>query len=270
MPPEVVFVESTNSPKPFIEFKHICKAFGDLKVCDDYNLTIQKGETLCIMGPSGVGKTVGLKMLIGLLTPDSGDIIFDGIQYSAIRKEEDFLPIRRRISMVFQGAALFDSLNVYDNIAYPLKLLRKHAEDEIRHLVHEKLEWVGLPDAAEKMPAELSGGMKKRVGLARAIATSPEVVMYDEPSAGLDPINTARITDVIAGLNDRLQCTSLVVTHDIPFAEKLSQRVAFVYAGKIVALGSISELLAGDNQLVQGFLTGNPELVDAYLAKGAS
>lgn len=256
------------SQRPFIEFKDVCKAFAEIKVCDHYNLQVQKGETLCIMGPSGVGKTVGLKMLIGLLTPDSGEITFDGIRYSEIKKEEDFLTIRQRISMVFQGAALFDSLNVYDNIAYPLKLLQKYTPEEIKHLIHEKLDWVGLPDAASKMPSELSGGMKKRVGLARAIATSPEVIMYDEPSAGLDPINTARITDVIADLNERLQCTSLVVTHDIPFAEKLSQRVAFVYSGKIVALGSISELLAGDNALVKGFLTGNPKLVDDYLAKG--
>jgi len=216
------------------------------------------------MGPSGVGKTVTIKMLVGLLTPDSGDIIFDGMHYSHFRREKDFLEIRKRISMVFQGAALFDSLNVFDNIAYPLRLHQNLSAEELNDKVNEKLTWVGLPDAAQKMPSEISGGMKKRIGLARAIAMDPEVILYDEPSAGLDPVNTARISDLIVNLNERLNCTSVVVTHDIPFADRLNGRVGFLYGGKIAAIGTVDSLTNNDDELIRGFMRGDPSLVDAY------
>ncbi|MDA0712932.1 MAG: ABC transporter ATP-binding protein [bacterium] len=248
--------------KAYISYSHVYKAFDAHHVCKDFNLDINKGETLSVIGPSGVGKTVVTKLLIGLLEVDKGEIYFDGINVTDFRKDRQFLPVRKRISMVFQWAALFDSMSVFDNIAYPLRVQFKLSKSELEDRVHEKLEWVGLPDIANKMPSELSGGMKKRVGLARAIATDPEVILYDEPTTGLDPINTVRITDLIMSLQERLKCTSIVVIHDIHAAMRLSDRVAFMYDGKIRALGDMDSLIKGPDSFVRGFILGDPTLAD--------
>jgi len=201
---------------------------------------------------------VMLKMLIGLLPTDAGEIWFDGQRVSDLEQDQDFLPVRRRIAMVFQGAALFDSLTVYDNIAYPLREQFSLPEDEIARRVAEKLEWVGLPGIEQMKPAELSGGMKKRVGLARGIATDPEVILYDEPTTGLDPVNTKRIGDLIISLRDRMHCTSLVVTHDMTTVFQVADRIAFVYDRRIRAVGTTDVMRRSEDPLVRGFIEGDP------------
>lgn len=244
---------------PLISYRGVHKAFGSQVIYRDLDLDVRKGETLSIIGPSGVGKSVMVKMLIGLLEVDKGEIWFDGENVVAFDEDEDFLPVRRRVAMVFQGAALFDSMSVYDNIAYPLREQFDLSEEEIAHRVDEKLTWVGLPGIEHKRPSELSGGMKKRVGLARSIATDPEVILYDEPTTGLDPVNTRRIGDLILSLRDRLKCTSLVVTHDMMTVNQVSDRVAFVYDQKIAAVGHPDALRKGPNPIVRGFIEGDPE-----------
>jgi len=246
----------------YISYRNIYKAFGTHSVCHNFNLDIIRGEIMSIVGPSGVGKTVTIKMLIGLLDIDEGQIWFDGTDVAAFDKDSLYLPIRKRISMVFQWAALFDSMTVFDNVAYPLREQFKLSQSELEDRVQQKLEWVGLPDVGLKLPSELSGGMKKRVGLARAIATDPEVILYDEPTTGLDPINTVRITDLIISLQERLKCTSIVVIHDIPSAVRLSNRVAFMYDGKIRSVGTMDALMNGEDSFVRGFLVGDPSLAD--------
>jgi phospholipid/cholesterol/gamma-HCH transport system ATP-binding protein len=200
-----------------------------------------------------------LKMIIGLLPHDRGEIWFDGENVAEFDHDRQFLPVRRRVAMVFQGAALFDSMNVHDNIAYPLREQFDLPEDEISRRVAEKLGWVGLPGIEQKRPSELSGGMKKRVGLARSIATDPEVILYDEPTTGLDPVNSRRIGDLILSLRDQLHCTSVVVTHDMTTVDQVADRVAFIYDRKIVAVGQPEALRDGPNAMVRGFMKGDPD-----------
>ena len=249
---------SAVAPEQFISFRGVDKAFGRQSVYEGLDLDVRRGETLCVIGPSGVGKSVMLKMLIGLLTADRGEIWFDGQRVSDLVDDEQFLPVRRRIAMVFQGAALFDSLTVYENVAYPLREQFDLEEDEIARRVAEKLEWVGLPGIENKKPAELSGGMKKRVGLARSIATDPEVILYDEPTTGLDPVNTKRIGDLILSLHDRLKCTSMVVTHDMTTVFQVANRIAFIYGRRIRAVGEPEEMRKSDDVRVRGFIEGDP------------
>ena len=248
----------TRGKDPLISYRGVNKAFGSQVIYKDLDLDVRRGETLSIIGPSGVGKSVMVKMLIGLLEVDKGEIWFDGENIVEFDNDVDFLPVRRRVAMVFQGAALFDSMNVYDNIAYPLREQFDLEEEEIAHRVAEKLAWVGLPGIEWKRPSELSGGMKKRVGLARSIATDPEVILYDEPTTGLDPVNTRRIGDLILSLRDRLKCTSLVVTHDMMTVNQVSDRVAFVYDQKIAAVGHPDALRKGSNPIVRWFIEGDP------------
>lgn len=245
----------------YISYQHVDKAFGQQVVCQNFSLDIQREDRLCIIGPSGTGKTVTIKMLIGLIEPDAGSIFFDGIDLASFTRDEQFLPVRKRIAMVFQGAALFDSMSVFENVAYGLHGHGLSA-GEIRDRVQHKLELVGLQESMDKMPSELSGGMKKRVGLARAIATDPEVVLYDEPTAGLDPINTVRIVDLIIDLQEKLKSTVLMVTHDMPAVQRLATRVAFFYRGRVFAHGTYPELLRHEDSFVRGFLTANPALTD--------
>lgn len=249
---------SPTTDQPLLSLQGIGKAFGKQVIYDGLDLSVYRGETLCIIGPSGVGKSVMLKMMIGLLDPDAGKIFFDGHELTAFQRDEDFLPIRRRVAMVFQGAALFDSMSVFDNIAYPLREQRTVAEEQIADIVAEKLAWVGLPGIEQKKPAELSGGMRKRVGLARAIATDPEVILYDEPTTGLDPINIRRINDLIESLRERLHCTSIVVTHEMSTVFQVSDRVAFVYNRRIAESGTADALRRSKNPIIRGFIEGNP------------
>ncbi len=243
---------------PLIVYRGVKKAFGKNVVYDGLDLEVQRGETLCIIGPSGVGKSVMLKLLTGLLDVDEGEVWFDGDKVSDFTSDAEYLPVRRRIAMVFQGAALFDSLTVFENVAYPLREQFNYSEEEIATKVAEKLEWVGLPGVEQKKPSELSGGMRKRVGLARSIATDPEVILYDEPTTGLDPVNIQRINQLILSLSERLRCTSLIVTHEMATVFACAQRIAFVYDKKIAAVGLPDAMKNSSNPLVRGFISGDP------------
>lgn len=239
----------------FIEFIGLEKSFGPKTIYKGVNLKVEKGETITVLGGSGTGKTVMLKMLLGLMYPDQGKILFDGKDVVTMNDEE-ILGVRRRVGMLFQGGALFDSLSVKENVAYPLREHFKHSEEEISEMVAEKLALVGLPGIEEMAPSDLSGGMKKRVSLARAIATNPEVILYDEPTTGLDPTNTRRIDNVIRDLQSKLKVTSIVVTHDIQSAFYISDRLALLYDGKIKFVGTKSEVKNSDDPVVQGFIKG--------------
>ncbi|HCU25684.1 MAG TPA: ABC transporter ATP-binding protein [Deltaproteobacteria bacterium] len=242
--------------QPFIRFEHIKKAFDEKVVYQDLCLNIEKGETITIIGGSGTGKSVMLKLLLALMKPDAGAIFFDGEDVVKMQGD-DLNKVRKRVGMLFQGAALFDSMSVFDNVAYPiLEHFKEYGEEKIASIVAEKLSVVGLPDTADMMPADLSGGMKKRVALARAIATDPEVILYDEPTTGLDPTNTNRINQLIRDLQKKFQVTSIVVTHDMNSAFTVSDRLALLYDKKIEFVGSKNDIDKSDNKVVKRFIAG--------------
>lgn len=242
--------------KIIIEFKGVYKSFNGILVHNGINLSIVEGEIISLLGGSGSGKSVLLKELIGLMKPDKGDIIL--LDNNVTQMNEDALiKLREHVGMLFQGAALFDSLTVFENIAYPLREHLKLTEREIQERVAEKLQVVGLSGIEEKMPAELSGGMKKRVGLARAIATEPEIILYDEPTTGLDPMTAQRINDLIIELQKKLGITTIVVTHDLHCVKTVSDRIAMLHEGKIIAVGTWEELVASNIQVIQDFISGN-------------
>ena len=238
-----------------IEFKDVYKSFNGILVHNGINLSIFEGEIISLLGGSGSGKSVLLKELIGLMKPDKGDIIVLDNNVTQMN-EEALIELREHIGMLFQGAALFDSLTVFENIAYPLREHLKLTEKEIQERVAEKLQVVGLSGIEEKMPSELSGGMKKRVGLARAIATEPEIILYDEPTTGLDPMTAQRINDLIIELQRKLGITTIVVTHDLHCVKTVSDRIAMLHAGKIVAVGTWEELATSNIRVVQDFIGG--------------
>ncbi|MFH1874528.1 MAG: ABC transporter ATP-binding protein [Pseudomonadota bacterium] len=240
------------------EFKQVSKTFGSKKVLENASLSIEKGETLTIIGGSGIGKTVFLKLLLGLLKPDQGEILFHN-QNIGDMEEKDIIKMRSRIGMLFQSAALFDSLSVAENIAYPLREHFNYNEEEIETIVRKKLDLVGLQDVENLMPAELSGGMKKRVGLARAIATDPDIILYDEPTTGLDPANTRRICNLILELQQKLEVTSLVVTHDMESAFRVTNRIALISNHKFAFIGTKQEAQNSQDPLVKNFINGNME-----------
>jgi len=239
-----------------IEFKNVYKSFNGILVHNGINLSILEGEIISLLGGSGSGKSVLLKELIGLMKPDKGDILVLDNNVTQMN-EEALIELREHIGMLFQGAALFDSLTVFENIAYPLREHLKLTEKEIQERVAEKLQVVGLSGIEEKMPDELSGGMKKRVGLARAIATEPEIILYDEPTTGLDPMTAQRINDLIIELQRKLGITTIVVTHDLHCVKTVSDRIAMLHEGKIVAVGTWEELITSNIQVVQDFISGN-------------
>jgi phospholipid/cholesterol/gamma-HCH transport system ATP-binding protein len=239
-----------------IEFRGVKKAFGPKEVYRDLNLEIREREVLTIIGGSGQGKSVMLKMLIGLLEIDSGEIYFDGKRISGI-SEAEYAPVRRRVAMLFQAGALFDSLSTKENVAYGLREQLSLTELEIAERVRESLTYVGLPGTEDTAPADMSAGMKKRVSLARALAIRPEVLLYDEPTTGLDPINVTRIADLIEHLNETLDVTSVVVTHDMDTALAISDRIAMIQDGYVIFSGTPSELRASNDPRVRDFIEGN-------------
>jgi phospholipid/cholesterol/gamma-HCH transport system ATP-binding protein len=240
----------------FITFQHIKKAFNGNVVYTDLDLEIKKGETITIIGGSGTGKSVMLKLLLRLMDADGGKILVDGEDVLAMSPEQ-LIKLRHRFGMLWQGGALFDSMTVKENVAYPLREnFKERSEEEIDKIVAEKLEVVGLPNTSEMMPSDLSGGMKKRISLARAIATDPEVILYDEPTTGLDPTNTNRINELIIGLQKRFKVTSIVVTHDMASAFKVSDRLALLYNKKIEFVGTKEEIDRSDNKIVKRFIEG--------------
>jgi phospholipid/cholesterol/gamma-HCH transport system ATP-binding protein len=210
-----------------VEIQGVDKRFDEHVVYRGLNLQVRRGETLAVLGPSGSGKSVMLKLIIGLIKPDAGRIVVDGEDIVPL-DEEGLRPVRRKAGMLFQGAALFDSLTVAENVAYGLREHYRWTAEQVRARVAECLEWVGLPGIELMHPADLSGGMKKRVGLARALAPGPEVILYDEPTTGLDPANTRRVNELIVDLQRRLRVTSLVITHDITSALAVCDRVALI------------------------------------------
>ncbi|WP_455652726.1 ABC transporter ATP-binding protein [Phascolarctobacterium sp.] len=238
-----------------ISLRKLNIAFGDNVVINDIDLDIVQGETLAVLGPSGSGKSTILRAMIGLLQPSAGEIFVKGEQVSTL-DEDGWNKLRQKMGMVFQYSALFDFLTVGENVAFGLRQHTAKSEEEIQAIVREMLELVGLPQAKEQYPAELSGGMKKRVGLARAIANRPEIVLYDEPTAGLDPIMSNNISRLIRKTQQQLQVTSVLVTHDMESAFYAADRIAMLYKGKIVALGTVAEIKSGHNQIVDAFIRG--------------
>lgn len=253
----IVFLKgSMNSVKPLISFQDVHKSFGDHVVLGGVDLDIFRGETLTIIGGSGMGKSVFLKLLLGVLKTDSGYILFDGNDIGEMG-ERRLSKMRRRIGMLFQGAALFDSLSVRENVAYPLREHFDYSEEDISKIVAKKLEMVGLPGIEEMMPADLSGGMKKRIGLARAIATDPDLILYDEPTTGLDPANTNRICQLIRDTQNMLKVTSVVVTHDMEAAFSITDRLAMIHDKRIGFVGTKDEAMVSNDPVVQGFIKGD-------------
>ncbi len=244
-------------PDTLIEFRNVKKSFGPKVIYRGLNLKVHRGEVLTVVGGSGVGKSVMLKMLIGLLSADSGSITFEGDEITRMA-ESELARVRQRIAMLFQSGALFDSLSVGENVAYGLEehFHEKMTRQEVRSRVAWALGLVGLPGVEEMRPADLSGGMRKRVGLARSIAVQPEVVLYDEPTTGLDPINTARVNHMIMGLQAKLNITSIVVTHDMKSAFQISDRMAMVHSGKIIAYGTPEEFRSSGDARVTDFIEG--------------
>jgi phospholipid/cholesterol/gamma-HCH transport system ATP-binding protein len=241
---------------PVIELRGVHIAFESPEVLRGIDLSVMKGEILTIMGGSGSGKSVLLRLIAGLIKPDRGEIRIAGIDIVPL-SEDEMLSFRQRMGVVFQQAALFDSMSVADNIAYPL---REHAmldEAAIQQRVAELLEIVGLPDIQEKYPAELSGGMRKRVGIARALALKPEIVLYDEPTSGLDPSNSKMISQLIIQVAEAFGTTSVVVSHDLYWSLKISSRVALIYDGKIIAVGTPAEIQSSAVPEVRAFLAGD-------------
>jgi len=243
---------------PVIVFEDIWKRFGSTIIYEGLNLTVHKGETITILGGSGSGKSVLLKCLLRLLTPERGHIYAFGEEITG-RNETQMLPIRARIGMLFQGAALFDSMDVAANIAYPLRQHGWTDEKRIRDRVAETLDLVNLPGIEAKWPAELSGGMKKRIGLARAIAIEPEVILYDEPTTGLDPSNVKNIDGLIMSMQEKLGVTSIVVTHDMASAFRVSDRIAMLWDKRLVWTGWKDEVLTSGHPVVQAFIKGELE-----------
>ncbi|MGA1847335.1 ABC transporter ATP-binding protein [Deferribacter abyssi] len=241
-----------------IEIIDLHKSFGRHKVHKGIDLNIIKNAITCIIGPSGTGKSVLLKQMMGLIKPDSGKVIVCGEDLSTLSKKK-LLDIRKKFGMLFQNAALFDSMNVYENVAFPLREHTNLKEKEIKEIVLEKLALVGLKDVEYKMPSELSGGMRKRVGLARAIALEPEIILYDEPTTGLDPIMTDVVDTLIYDTQKKLNVTSVVISHDIDSTFKIADYIAMIYDGKIVMYGTPEDFKSSDNPYVVQFLSGSKD-----------
>jgi phospholipid/cholesterol/gamma-HCH transport system ATP-binding protein len=241
---------------PLVELQGVRKRFGDKVVYQSLDLQVRKGETLTVLGPSGVGKSVMLKLLIGLHRPDGGRVSVGG-QDLARLDDAGLRALRKRVAMLLQGAALFDSLSVGENVAYGLREHFRWPEAKLRARVAECLEQVGLPGVEALRPADLSGGMKKRVGLARALAPGPEVVLYDEPTTGLDPANTRRINELIVSLQERLSVTSIVITHDMHSALAVADRVALLEGGRIVLTADVEEARARPPAALETFMRGD-------------
>lgn len=247
--------------EPIISFRGVKKAFGPKIIYDDCTLDIYPGETITIIGGSGIGKSVTLKMLIGLLQTDAGSIKAFGTEVTTLG-EAGLLPIRRRVAMLFQGAALFDSLTVEQNIKYPLREHHWGTEKQMDARVSDVLDMVGLPGSQKLKPAALSGGMRKRVGLARAIAIEPEVILYDEPTTGLDPINVRRINGLILSLQQKLNVTSIVVTHDMDACFTFTDRIALLHNRRFSFVGTQEETRACTDRYLQEFIAGGRGTLD--------
>jgi phospholipid/cholesterol/gamma-HCH transport system ATP-binding protein len=245
----------TPPPVPLVDVRKVWKSFGEKAVLRGVSLDLAKGTILAVMGGSGTGKTVLLRIASGLARPDGGEVHLFGVRTDRMR-EEAMLPLRRRTGFVFQGAALFDSLSVFENVAYPLREHTRMSLGEITDRVHHFLGLVGLPGTDELLPAELSGGMRKRVGIARALIVEPEVVFFDEPTAGLDPTNAKLVAQLIAQLRTGVCDTAIVVTHDVEFAEMVADQMAILRHGQFADRGTPAEIQRSAHPDVRRFLAG--------------
>lgn len=239
-----------------IEIIDLHKSFGKNHVLRGTNLRIEKGESMVVIGGSGTGKSVLLKHIIGILKPDAGTVKVDDVDISGL-DEKELSGVRKKFGMLFQGAALFDSMQVWENVAFALLRQGKMKEKEAKDAAIEKLRMVGLVDVEDMMPSDLSGGMKKRVGLARAIAHEPEILLYDEPTTGLDPIMADAINELIVHMKERLSVTSVAITHDMHSAYRISDRIAMLFNGVIIEIGTPEEIKNTANPVVRQFITGS-------------
>ena len=243
-----------------IEIQDLHKAFGSRDVLRGFSLTVNDGETLSVIGHSGAGKSVTLKTIVGLVKPDRGQVWVDGRNVHQLEREELY-ELRRQVGYVFQFAALFESMSIRENVAMGLRRIKTMTEGEIQHRVSACLYLVGLEGAEDRRPSQLSGGMQKRAGLARAIATQPKYLLYDEPTSGLDPLTTTTIDELINRMSDELGVTGVVVTHDMTSAYRISDRIAMLHEGCIRMVGTPDEIRASDDPVVKSFVEGRPELL---------
>jgi len=248
-------VKGSAVPETEIAVRGLTKSFGPQVVLEDITCSIPRGQITLMLGPSGTGKSVFLKHLMGLLKPDSGEVWIDGKNLPAL-SSRDLYKVRRKFGVLFQDGALFGSMNVYDNVAFPLREHTRKRESEIKEIVDDKLAMVGLTGAEDKLPGQISGGMRKRAGLARALVLDPEIVMFDEPDSGLDPVRTAFLNELILDLNRKLGPTMIVVTHDIATARRIADHIGMLYLSKLVKFGTNKEMFECDIPAVRQFLAG--------------
>ncbi len=241
-----------------IRVVNLHKSFAENQVLRGVHLEVQEGESMVVIGGSGSGKTVLIKCIIGLIQPNEGEIYVDGLEITSLN-EQKMNEVRKKFGMLFQGGALFDSLRVWENVGFGLRQQTRLKEGEIKKIASEKLRLVGLKDIEDLMPAELSGGMKKRVSLARAIAMEPEILLYDEPTTGIDPIMADAINGLIIQMREKLNVTSVAITHDMKSAYKIADRIAMLYQGKIIGVGTPEEIKGSPNLIVQQFIQGKSE-----------
>jgi phospholipid/cholesterol/gamma-HCH transport system ATP-binding protein len=248
-----------------IQLIDVHKSFGPKRVLDGFTLDVVEGETMVIIGYSGTGKSVAIKHIVGLLEPDRGTVIVDGLEVPTLKRRELY-DLRARIGYVFQFAALFDSLTIGENVAMGLRKQGDLDETKIEERVNETLELVDLPNVASRFPAELSGGMRKRVGIARAIALRPKYLLYDEPTTGLDPVTSAVIDELMIRMRDRLGVTSIVITHDMRSAYRVGTRIAMLYDGRVRKVGTVDEIQHTTDPVVRQFIEGRADLDDPQAA----
>jgi phospholipid/cholesterol/gamma-HCH transport system ATP-binding protein len=241
-----------------IRVVNLHKSFLENQVLRGVELEVRQGESMVVIGGSGSGKTVLIKCIIGLIQPDEGEIYVDGLKITSLN-ERRMNEVRKKFGMLFQGGALFDSLKVWENVGFGLRQHSRLSEEEIRRIATEKLRLLGLKNVEDLMPAELSGGMKKRVSLARAIAMEPEILLYDEPTTGIDPMMADAINELIIQMKEKLNVTSIAITHDMKSAYKVADRIAMLYQGKIIEVGTPEEIKSSSNPIVQQFIEGRSE-----------
>lgn len=246
-----------------IQIQNISRSFEDVVVLNDVSLDVLEGETLAIIGRSGSGKSVLMKHIIGLLTPEKGTVFVDDVNINDVSYRE-LRQVRRKFGVLFQGGALFDSMTAFENVAFPLRTFTNESRESIRQHAKACLEMVNLADIGDKTPSELSGGMQKRVALARAIALQPKYIIYDEPTSGLDPETSNRIDELINTLTDHLNVTSIVITHDMHSVLSIADRVAFIHQGKIHWTGTIDELHTSDDDVLLEFVRANEYRIGSH------